>query len=58
MRRAVRKGGLREYRRVQVQLTQQEIREGLRAHPNTPQLLKEWLDKEALHSAVDVVDIS
>ena len=42
---------LREYRRVEVQVQQSEIVEGMRAHPNMPQLLKDWLDKEVLYSA-------
>lgn len=48
--RAEKKVGLREYRRVEVQVQQSEIVEGMRAHPNAPQILKDWLDKEVLHS--------
>ena len=50
IRRADRKGGLREYRCAHVQVLQQEIDEGMRSHPNTPQLLRDWLEKETMHS--------
>ena len=51
LRRADRKHVLREFRGMEVQALQQEIDAGLRVHPNVPQLLKDWLWKEAVHSA-------
>ena len=50
LRRTDRRHGLREFRGMEVQALQQEINAGLRVHPNVPQLLKDWLWKEAVHS--------
>ena len=36
---------------MEVQALQQEIEAGLRVHPNAPHLLRDWLSKEAVHSA-------
>ena len=52
--RADRKHGLREFRGMEVQALQQEIEAGLRVHPNVPQLLKDWLSKEAVCSTARV----
>ena len=46
--------GLREFRGMEVQALQQEIEAGLRVHPNVPQLLKDWLIKEAVCSTARV----
>lgn len=54
MCRADKKGRLREYQCAHVQVMQEEIKEGLRGHPNTPQLLTEWLDKEVMYSTAVV----
>jgi len=39
---------------MEVQALQQEIEAGLRVHPNVPQLLKDWLSKEAICSTARV----
>lgn len=39
---------MREFQVAEVQVTQQEVEAGLRAHPGVPGLLLDWLQKEAV----------
>ena len=48
VRRAEGRAGLREFYPVTLLLTEQELEEGLRRHPNCPPVLPEWLKRDAL----------
>ena len=45
-RRSEARVGARHYAPAYLQLTREEVEEGLAAHPNCPQSLSEWLKKE------------
>jgi len=55
-RRAEQKGVMRDIQGVEVQVQQKEIEAGMRAHPNLPNVLADWLQKEAVQGNAVVLD--
>ena len=54
--RAERKGGMRDFQAVEVQVQQKEIEMGVRLHPGLPGVLADWLQKEAVQGSAVVLD--